>query len=80
VHNDVLTVSGETRSASERSEEGYAVRERQYGKLVGRSRSLKQGKLGSDSAFLRQKRAELLEVPWFVRSCQCASLAGRLCG
>jgi HSP20 family protein len=41
VHNDVLTVSGGTRSASapEPSEEIYAVRERRYGKL-GRSVSL----------------------------------------
>jgi HSP20 family protein len=56
VHNDVvLTVSGETRSALERSEEGYAVRERPYGKF-GRSVSLPQRvKVGSDFAFLRQK-------------------------
>jgi len=47
VHNDVLTVSGETRSASERSEEGYAVCERRYGKF-GRSVSLPQGVKNED--------------------------------
>lgn len=42
VHNDVLAVSGETRSAAERSEEGYTVRERRYGNF-GRPVSLPQG-------------------------------------
>ena len=37
LHNNVLTVSGETRISSERDENGYAVRERRYGKF---SRSL----------------------------------------
>ena len=33
VHNGVLTVSGESKLASERDERGYAVRERRYGKF-----------------------------------------------
>jgi len=41
VHNDVLTLSRETQLASERNEEGYAVRERRYGKF-GRPVSLPQ--------------------------------------
>jgi HSP20 family protein len=42
VHNNVLTVSGEDRSSSERSEGGYVIRERRYGKFA-RSLSLPQG-------------------------------------
>ncbi|KAI0640942.1 HSP20-like chaperone [Trametes meyenii] len=37
VHNNVLTVSGETKQSEERSEGGYVVKERRYGKF---SRSL----------------------------------------
>ena len=33
VQNNVLTVSGESKISSERNEEGYAVRERRYGKF-----------------------------------------------
>ena len=32
VHNNALTVAGESRVSSERDEAGYAVRERRYGK------------------------------------------------
>ena len=33
VHNNALTVSGESRISSEREENGYAVRERRFGKF-----------------------------------------------
>ncbi|PCH34056.1 small heat shock protein [Wolfiporia cocos MD-104 SS10] len=33
VHNNRLTVSGESKQSTERNEAGYAVRERQYGKF-----------------------------------------------
>ncbi|KAI9459830.1 HSP20-like chaperone [Russula earlei] len=33
IHNDILTVSGERRESSEIDEEGYALRERWYGKF-----------------------------------------------
>ncbi|KAI0262701.1 small heat shock protein [Gloeopeniophorella convolvens] len=42
VHNNVLTVSGESKTSSERNEDGYAVRERRYGKF-SRALSLPQG-------------------------------------
>jgi HSP20 family protein len=42
VHNNVLTVSGEDKSSSERSEGGYVIRERHHGKFA-RSLSLPQG-------------------------------------
>lgn len=42
VHNNVLTVSGEDNASSERSEGGYVIRERRYGKF-SRSLSLPQG-------------------------------------
>lgn len=42
VHNNLLTVSGETKISSERDENGYAVRERRYGKF-SRSIPLPQG-------------------------------------
>jgi HSP20 family protein len=42
VHNNVLTVSGENKASSERTEGGYVVRERRYGKFT-RSLSLPQG-------------------------------------
>jgi len=33
VHNNLLSISGETKISSERDENGYAVRERRYGKF-----------------------------------------------
>jgi HSP20 family molecular chaperone IbpA len=42
VHNNALTVSGERRAHSERNDDGYVVRERQYGKFA-RTLSLPQG-------------------------------------
>ncbi|KAI0263408.1 HSP20-like chaperone [Gloeopeniophorella convolvens] len=42
VHNNVLTVSGETNTSSERNEDGYAIRERRSGKFT-RSLSLPEG-------------------------------------
>jgi HSP20 family protein len=58
LHNDVLTVSGEDKTSSERSEGGYVIRERRYGKF-SRSLSLPQGlKVGtpSDTRMIRQQR------------------------
>jgi HSP20 family protein len=42
IHNNILTVSGETKESSERNEEGYTLRERRSGKF-SRSLSLPQG-------------------------------------
>ena len=42
VHNNLLTVSGESKISSEREENGYAVRERRYGKF-SRSIPLPEG-------------------------------------
>lgn len=42
VHNNVLTISGESKISSDCAENGYAVRERQYGKF-SRSITLPQG-------------------------------------
>jgi HSP20 family molecular chaperone IbpA len=42
VHNNVLAVSGENKASSERTDGGYVVRERRYGKFT-RSLSLPQG-------------------------------------
>lgn len=42
IHNNVLTVSGESKQSSEHDESGYVVRERRYGKF-SRSISLLQG-------------------------------------
>jgi len=42
VHNDMLTVSGETRTANKREEDGFVLRERRYGKF-SRSLSLPKG-------------------------------------
>ena len=48
VHNNVLTISGESKISSERDEHGYAVRERRYGKF-SRSIPLPQGIKVSDT-------------------------------
>jgi len=42
VHNNMLTVSGETKTANKRDEDGVVLRERQYGKF-SRSLSLPKG-------------------------------------
>ena len=42
LHNDRLTVSGESKHVEERTEGGYAVRERRFGKFT-RSLPLPQG-------------------------------------
>ncbi|KAI0064293.1 HSP20-like chaperone [Artomyces pyxidatus] len=42
VHNNVLTVSGETKADTQRNEDGWAVRERRYGRF-SRSVPLPQG-------------------------------------
>ncbi|KAH8093060.1 small heat shock protein [Cristinia sonorae] len=47
VHNNILTVSGESKISSERDENGYAVRERRFGKF-SRSIPLPQGIKGED--------------------------------
>ncbi|KAI0825964.1 small heat shock protein [Irpex lacteus] len=47
VHNNVLTVSGESKVSSERDENGYVVRERRFGRFE-RSLPLPQGIKGED--------------------------------
>ncbi|KAI0091608.1 HSP20-like chaperone [Irpex rosettiformis] len=42
VHNNVLSISGESKISSDRDEDGYAVRERRYGKF-SRSIPLPEG-------------------------------------
>ena len=42
VHNNILTVSGQSNTSSERNEDGYVVRERRHGKFT-RALSLPQG-------------------------------------
>ena len=42
VHNNVLTVTGESKVSSDRDDNGYAVRERRYGKF-SRAIPLPQG-------------------------------------
>ena len=42
IHNNVLSISGESKVSSDRDENGYAVRERRYGKF-SRSIPLPQG-------------------------------------
>lgn len=50
VHNGVLTISGESKFSNDRDENGYAVRERRYGKF-SRAIPLPQGiKVSSLSA------------------------------
>jgi HSP20 family protein len=55
VHNNVLTVSGEDESSSERNEGGYVIRERRYGKFA-RSLSLPEGVKASTSESPIQQR------------------------
>lgn len=52
VHNNVLTVSGESKISSERDENGYAVRERRFGRF-SRAIPLPQGVKVSIDAFRR---------------------------
>ncbi|KAH8998158.1 HSP20-like chaperone [Lactarius akahatsu] len=47
LHNDVLTVSGQSNTATERNEDGYLIRERRYGKFT-RALSLPQGVKNED--------------------------------
>jgi HSP20 family protein len=42
IHNNILSVSGETKGTAEKEEEGFTLRERRYGKF-SRSLSLPQG-------------------------------------
>jgi HSP20 family protein len=58
VHNGVLTVSGEDKTSSERSEGGYVIRERRYGKF-SRSLSLPQG-LKVSTSVIATPMAEIL--------------------
>jgi HSP20 family protein len=55
VHNDVLTVSGESKVYSERNDKGYVIRERRYGKFA-RGLSLPHGLKASQ--FVTQKLIE----------------------
>ena len=50
VHNNILTVSGESKVDSSRDENGWAVRERRYGKF-SRSIPLPQGVHVSETRF-----------------------------
>ena len=56
VHNNVLTVSGESKLSSERDENGYAVRERRYGKW-SRTLQLPQGVKVSKGVVVESYRA-----------------------
>jgi HSP20 family protein len=56
IHNNILSVSGETMESAQRDEEGYALRERRYGKF-SRSLSMPQG-----------TKVRLLYQTLFVRS------------
>ncbi|KAI0252283.1 HSP20-like chaperone [Lactifluus subvellereus] len=47
VHNNILTVSGETQQSTDRNEEGYSLRERRYGRF-SRSVSLPPGVKNED--------------------------------
>jgi hypothetical protein len=52
VHNNVLTVSGENKIDEQRTQDGYAVRERRFGRFT-RSLPLPQGiKVRADSSYL----------------------------
>jgi HSP20 family protein len=42
VHNNILTVTGETKQSMDREEEGYSLRERHFGSF-SRSMSMPQG-------------------------------------
>lgn len=42
INNNILTVSGEAKETTQRDEEGYALRERRYGRF-SRSITLPQG-------------------------------------
>ena len=58
VHNNRLTISGESKISSERDENGYAVRERRYGKF-SRSLALPQGiKVCPSRSLLRDDDAD----------------------
>jgi len=59
VRNNVLTVSGEDKTSLERSEGGYVIRERRYGKF-SRSLSLPQGLKVSTSVIPFDTAAEIL--------------------
>ncbi|KAI9428462.1 HSP20-like chaperone [Lactarius indigo] len=47
VHNNILTVSGQNNTATERNEDGYLIRERRHGKFT-RALSLPQGLKNED--------------------------------
>jgi HSP20 family protein len=69
VHNNVLTVSGQSNTSSEHNEDGYVVRERRHGKFT-RALSLPQGlKVSfSDRSYscqlLTTIRMRILKHPW----------------
>ena len=63
VHNDVLTVSGEDKTSSERSEGGYVIRERRYGKF-SRSLSLPHG-LKVSTSVIATPMDEILNYGFF---------------
>ena len=52
IHNNILTISGESKVTSDRDENGWAVRERRYGKF-SRSIPLPQGiKVSTTKSYL----------------------------
>lgn len=57
VHQDRLTISGETSTTQQRDESGYTVRERSWGKF-SRTLMLPQG--------TKVSVVETLFAPWFV--------------
>jgi HSP20 family protein len=59
VHKDVLTVSGEDKASSERSEGGCVIRERRHGKFA-RSLSLPQGLKVSSTSEIPYTATEIL--------------------
>jgi Hsp20/alpha crystallin family len=61
IHNNILTVSGETKATAQRDEEGYTLRERRYGKF-SRSISMPQGaKVSYEPSTLGANRFRPLE-------------------
>ena len=61
VHNNVLTVSGEDKTSSERSEGGYVIRERRCGKF-SRSLTLPEGLKVSTLVIPYDTAAEMLMI------------------
>ncbi|KAI0252939.1 HSP20-like chaperone [Lactifluus subvellereus] len=76
VHNNVLTVSGESRTHSEHSDDGYVVRERRYGKFA-RALSLPQGLGVSYHSGSYSTRCTVLTSPFAERGHQSVHVKRR---